>query len=360
MYRHNYYLIPRPIQLLNNYDRWRKRAESISLSPKAKMRLEWIIFYHTAGKKNASFTVRHFGISRSKFYFWFSRFNEKNLKTLEDNPSTPRTKRSWQPDPAVLDRMIDLRKQHMHWNKVKLAVAYETDYQEKISSWQFQRTIKAFNLYPPKKRKDGRSKNKAEKQLITYDLRRKLKDLYCLDTKVLHLFGVKYYILVAIAHKEKVAYARAYTSHSSKTATDFLERLGYLLGEAPAVILTDNGSEFARHFNQACKEKGIERYFSRPRTPKDNPVAERLIQTFIYEYLNDGNFSPDLQEFNRLITDWLIEYNSVRPHQSLNYLTPLQCAEKTGLLSKRSSSRTTHNILLTLWYNCRKLHCLRH
>ena len=340
MYQHNYYLVPKPIQLLNTYDRWRKRAEILPLSEKAKLRLEWIIFYYTAGDRNASYTAKHFGISRSKFYFWFSRFNERNLKTLEDNSSVPKTKRSWQPDPVMLDRMISLRKAHLHWNKVKLAKVYETDYGEKISSWQFQRTIRVFNLYPPKKKPDGRKKNKAKKQLITYDLRRKLKNLYCLDTKVLHLFGVKYYILVAIAHTEKVAYARAYKSHTSKTAKDFLERLEYLLGETPSVILTDNGSEFEKHFAEACKEKGIKRYFSRPRTPKDNPVVERLIQTFIYEYLNDGNFSSDLKEFNRLITEWLIEYNSVRPHQSINYLTPLQCAEKTGLLSKRSSSRT--------------------
>ena len=238
--------------------------------------------------------------------------------------------------------MIDLRKRYIYWGKVKLAHVYRTKYGDEISSWQFQRTIKAFNLYPIKKRKDKRRRNKAKKQLISYDLRKKLKDLYCLDTKVLHLFGMKYYILVAIAHKEKIAYSRAYTSHSSKTAADFLERLEYLLGRVPAVILTDNGTEFAKHFSKACKEKGIKRYFSKPRTPKDNPVVERLIQTFIYEYLNDGNFSPDLEEFNRLITEWLIEYNSIRPHQSLNYLTPLQCAEKTGLLSKRYSSRTLY------------------
>ena len=40
MYHHNYYLIPKPIQLLNPYDRWRKRAELINLSSKAQKRLE--------------------------------------------------------------------------------------------------------------------------------------------------------------------------------------------------------------------------------------------------------------------------------------------------------------------------------
>ena len=341
MYQTNYYLIPKPIQSLNPYDRWRKRAALIGLSLKAQKRLEWIIFYRTAGKNNASYTANHFGISRSKFYFWQSRFNELDLITLEDTSSTPKTKRTWKPDPEVLVRMIKLRKKHIHWSKLKLAVVYERIYGEKISSWQFQRVIQEFKLYPAAKKKDGRKKNGAKKQIISYEIRKNTKNLYCLDTKVLWLFGVKYYILVAIAHTEKVAYARAYTSHSSKAAADFLDRLEYLLGENIEVILTDNGSEFEKYFNEACMFRGITRYFSRVRTPKDNPVVERLIKTLIYEHLNDGNFSSNLDEFNRLITDWLIVYNDIRPHQHLNYLTPLQCAEKTGLLSKRSSSSTS-------------------
>lgn len=342
MYQHNYYLKPKPIQLLNPYDRWRKRAELIGLSEKARLRLEWVIFYKTAGNNNASYTSSHFGISRSKFYFWYSRFNEQDLTTLEDRPSIPQTKRIWRPDPDVLVRMVKLRRKHLHWSKLKLATLYENIYGEKISSWQFQRVIQEFKLYPQKKKRDRRKNNGAKKQIISYEIRRNAKNLYCLDTKVLWLFGVKYYILVAIAHTEKVAYARAYTSHSSKAAADFLARLEYLLGRNIEIILTDNGSEFERYFNEACMARGITRYYSRVKTPKDNPVVERLIKTFIEEYLNDGNFSPQLDEFNRLITNWLIVYNDVRPHQSINYLTPLQCAEKTGLLSKRSSSRTIH------------------
>lgn len=340
MYQHNYYLIPKPIQPLSPYNRWRKRAELIKLSPKAQKRLEWIIFYKTAGKNNASYTAKYFGISRSKFYFWYSRFNEINLKTLEDTPSTPKTKRTWKPDPETLIRMIKLRKKYIHWSKLKLAVVYERIYKEKISSWQFQRVITEFNLYPARKKKDNRRKNGAKKQIISYEIRRKIKNLYCLDTKILWLFGIKYYILVAISHTEKVAYARAYTSHSSKAAADFLARLEYLLGKHIEVILTDNGTEFKKNFDTACQTQSIKRYFSRVRTPKDNPVVERLIKTFIYEYLNDGNWSPNIDEFNCLITDWLIVYNDIRPHQHLNYLTPLQCAERTGLLSKRSSSST--------------------
>jgi len=36
----------------------------------------------------------------------------------------------------------------------------------------------------------------------------------------------------------------------------------------------------------------------------------------------------NIPEANQGLTTWLIKYNSVRPHQALDYLTPLEYAEK--------------------------------
>jgi hypothetical protein len=192
---------------------------------------------------------------------------------------------------------------------------------------------------PPKKEKKCRG-NGAKKQLISYTIRQNSSNLFSIDTKVLHLFGKKNYILVALGHDSKIAYMRAYSTHSSKASADFLARLEYLLGAKPEIILTDNGSEFQKDFDKACQTKNITRYYSRIRTPKDNPEVERMIKTFIEEWLVDGNWSPNLQQFNKLITDFLIIYNNVRPHEKLDNLTPLAYAEQNGLLSKRSSSCT--------------------
>ena len=71
---------------------------------------------------------------------------------------------------------------------------------------------------------------------------------------------------------------------------------------------TDNGSEFALEFEKATAKLGIQRYFSRVKTPKDNPEIERFNENLDYE--------------------WLIEYNFNRPHQSLAYLTPIDYIEK--------------------------------
>ena len=68
----------------------------------------------------------------------------------------------------------------------------------------------------------------------------------------------------------------------------------------------------------------IKQYFSRPQTPQDNAYVERLIGTIEREFIEQGNLVFDLEEQQQLIDEWLEEYHSFRPHQSLDYLTPNQ------------------------------------
>ena len=91
--------------------------------------------------------------------------------------------------------------------------------------------------------------------------------------------------------------------------------------------MPNNGTEFSHYFDKAARDLGITRYFSRVKTPKDNPEIERFNQTLEYEWLNDGNFELNCNNFNRNLTQWLVEYNFNRPHQTLDYLTPMEYIE---------------------------------
>ena len=107
----------------------------------------------------------------------------------------------------------------------------------------------------------------------------------------------------------------------------------------------DNGSEFEKDFKKACEELSLPQWYSRPRTPKDNPVLERFNRTIQEEFVDIIDVGvEDVEEFNRRLTDFLIEYNNVRPHETLDYLTPLEYID-TYLSSRvlpMSSSRTTY------------------
>ena len=151
--------------------------------------------------------------------------------------------------------------------------------------------------------------------------------LFHIDTIVIYWNGLKRYILTGVDHVSKLGYARMYKNKSSRSAADFLYRLRYLVNQPIENFQTDNGSEFALEFERATAKLGIHRYMPRVETPKDNPEIERFNETLEYEWLYNFTLSLGPQELNPQLTEWLIEYNFNRPHQSLAYLTPVEYIE---------------------------------
>jgi len=342
-----YYLIPQ-IKLLSKYERWRKTALILKLSKEARNRLEWIIHYHTKAEKNASLTARYFGISRKTFYKWFRVFDENNiytLQSLEDASKAPLHVRQKEITQTEEQRLIKLRQQHMCWGKEKIARVYKSEYGEEISSWKAQYTIKNNNLFLNhlkkekivKKRKKSRSKGKKK---LTIELTSKLPDykkqagyIICLDTIHIHWNGLRRYIFTAIDKYGKMSYARMYKSKSSLNGKDFLYRLNYLFDNQMPKVGHDNGTEFKKYFQEGCEELHIAQYLSRVKTPKDNPDCERFNQTLQTEFINMGNMRFDIDEFNKNLTEWLIEYNFKRPHITLNYQTPAEFSKVLPMYS---------------------------
>lgn len=299
------------------------------LSKSARHRLKWFDYYHKC--QNVAQTCRHFGISRKTFYKWKSKYDPYNLYTLEDESRAPKNPRRPEITPTEEERIIELRKKHLCYSKIKLAVIYERIYHQSISSWKIQRIIQKYKLYPnPKKiaKITHKRLNAVKKKRITI-LKKRPKNgfLLCLDTIELSIQEIKRYIFTAIDHYSKVAFARMYQHANSYNAKDFLNRLLYLVDGKIENIQTDNGSEFAKYFEQGCQRLGLARYYSRPRTPKDNPVNERFNQTLRREFIRQGNYCPEPIKFNRFLTEWLIEYNFHRPHAALNNKTPIQLTE---------------------------------
>ena len=323
----------KPIELMDNVSRWRAIATDINLSPKAFLRLEWMIFYETVGNKDAYTTANHFAITAKTFYKWHKRFDNGLVCKLEDESKAPIHRRKWTVTVDQQMRIKKLRLKYIHYGKKKLKKLYKDEYNETISTWKIERVIRCFNLYPDKIKKDKlqkKLKNQIKKNRIQ---KLNIKDehwfLFHLDTIVIYWGSTKRYILTAIDHHGKIAYARSYKNKSSRSAKDFLYRLHYLIDAKITNIQTDNGSEFYLEFEQALQDLEILHWFSRPRTPKDNAICERFNQTLQYEWLNDGNFTIDCDKLNVTMTEWLIEYNFHRPHETLDYQTPFGYYEKT-------------------------------
>ena len=340
-----FYLIPN-IKLLSKHARWRTITTKLDLSKKAKLRLEWMIYYETKANSNASLTCRHFGITRSLWYNWRNRFDENNLRSLEDRSTSPLNKRQKEYTSLQYERIVNLRKKYIRYGKVKLYHIYNKLYKDAdITQWKTQCIIEVSGLYynAKKAQRTANKRNKAIKKKRITELKKKPKIGYliCLDTIVKHYNGQKRYILTAIDKYAKTAYARMYKNHNSLSAQDFLYRLLYLIDGNMQYAQTDNGSEFQKHFENACIKLNIPQYYSRNRTPKDNPDIERFNRTVKEEFIQLGNMSTNVSIFNRNITEWLIEYNFHRPHQTLEYMTPIAFTRKYSKVSKMYSSNTT-------------------
>ena len=90
----------------------------------------------------------------------------------------------------------------------------------------------------------------------------------------------------------------------------------------PAAIQVDNGTEFtSRVVDQWAHQNQVELHFIERGKPTQNALIESFNGKFRDECLNQ-NWFVDLRHAREVIEAWRVDYNTVRPHSSLRYLTP--------------------------------------
>ncbi len=90
----------------------------------------------------------------------------------------------------------------------------------------------------------------------------------------------------------------------------------------PENIIVDNGPEFISNVLDAwAYERGVKLHFIRPGKPVDNAFMESFNGKFRDECLNQ-NWFMSLGHAREVIEGWRVDYNMVRPHSSLEDMTP--------------------------------------
>jgi len=87
----------KPVILKDRYERWRGVADHSGFTIPERLRVEWMVFYYTVVKENATLTAQHFGISMKTFRKWFKRFKDSKYEvhSLADRSRAPHGKRHW-------------------------------------------------------------------------------------------------------------------------------------------------------------------------------------------------------------------------------------------------------------------------
>lgn len=115
--------------------------------------------------------------------------------------------------------------------------------------------------------------------------------------------------------------------------TSIVERISQRYNRTPDRIQVDNGSEFiSKALDRWAYDNQVTLDFSRPGKPTDNPYIESFNGSFRDECLNLHWFLS-LEDARQKIDDWRTEYNSYRPHSSIDGLTPEQYISKHQITS---------------------------
>jgi putative transposase len=103
----------------------------------------------------------------------------------------------------------------------------------------------------------------------------------------------------------------------------------------PKIIVSDNGPELtSRVVLLWAQEHDVEWHYIDPGKPQQNGFTESMNGKIRDEFLNEHWFTS-LEEARLLAAQWLYDYNHVRPHSSLNYLTPMQFVQQQEAVGVR-------------------------
>lgn len=288
-------------------------------------------------KHGLTATIEAFSVKRSTLFWWKQQQKEGKgmIEALNECPKTPHhtRKRNW-PIP-ITSAIKHQRTLHPNIGKDKVRILitpFCREHQLPIPSVStIGRIIKdcgGLRIYPQKVRHNGKVVPFKRKKVLhkPKDFKTEYEGhLTALDTIERFVHGCRRYIITFEDIHTRFAFAWSTTSHASLAAKEFFEYCRRVFPHPFVNVLTDNGSEFMKHFDEELRRLHLIHYHTYPRTPKMNAHCERFNRTLQEEFVN---FHTGLlltpSSFNQKLIPWLVWYNTERPHWGLDLQSPMQ------------------------------------
>ena len=267
-----------------------------------------------------------YGISRKTGYKWRERFVSHGLNGMEEHSRRP----SNHPDQlreAVVCEMVRLKQAHPTWGPRKIRELYRRHHQgaQLPSESSFKRVLEQAGLTQPRKRRAARESGRLARGLKA----EAPNDIWTVDFKGWwhDARGQRVEPLtVRDEHSRMLLELRAVEDARTETVRRCFERLFEQHG-LPGAIRSDNGPPFASTHGLHGLSRlsvwwlalGIDLERSRPACPQDNGAHERM-HLDVKRELQAGRIGRDQAAFDL----WREEFNTQRPHESLNMATPAE------------------------------------
>jgi transposase InsO family protein len=323
------------------------------ISEQAKERCRILAFWEKYGDLA---TKEAFKVSRATLFRWQKKLKETKgqLEGLNKKSTAPKCRRKRIIPNEVRDFILKEREFDPHLSKDKLSILMMEDKVAHLSPSTVGRMLndlKEQRILPStiKLSYHAKSDRFHEKTRIK---RKKLRSkgheggLVKADSIIRFHDGVRRYIVTAIDTKAKFAFALAYKNHSSDSATDFMQKFKYVAPVSLTHVQTDNCSEFAKHFEIYLEKNNIVHFHTYPRCPKQNSEIERFNRTISEAFISRNLYllAYDIDAFNEKLMEWLLWYNTRRPHWSLGLISPLRYIVSTLSAQESQMCWTTTNI----------------
>jgi len=253
--------------------------------------------------------VRWLGVSGSKFYSWKSRIGRPN----RHNATVP--KNGWLL-PWEKTRILDFQERFPEEGYRRLTyMMIDADVVAASPSSVYRILLAAGRL----KRWSDRESKKGE----GFEHPKKAHEHWHVDISYLNVCGTFYYLFSILD-----GYSRAILEWDIREAMKeadveiILQRAREKFPDARPRIISDNGPQFiARDFKDFIRISGMTHVKTSPYYPESNGKIERWHKTVKSECIRPRT-PLSLQDAKRLVGEFVHEYNTVRLHSAIGYVTP--------------------------------------
>ncbi len=280
--------------------------------------------------------ARRNGVSRQTLHTWLRRYAEGGMAALADKSSKPESC-PHQMAPVMEARVVELRRAHPRWGPRSIRTQLAKEGFPVPGRSSIYRTLVRHHLLEPTQRKRSRSDYKRWE-------RSRSMELWQMDiVGRFHLAdGTEVKVVTGVDDHSRFCICAHVVARA--TARPVCEALQWALRThgVPDQILTDNGKVFTARFGQGpgpvlfdriCANNGIRHLLTAPYSPTTTGKVERFHKTMRSEFLVDHDrVHQSIEALQRALDEWVAEYNTNRPHQSLGDRPP---AERFALATAR-------------------------
>jgi transposase InsO family protein len=252
------------------------------ITEKAKERAKILTFWKKYGFEA---TTEAFSVPKRTLHRWKASLAANGkLEALNPKSRAPKARRTRTWDVRTLEELRRLRfkrpnlgKEKLYPELLKFCTMYHLPCPKPRTIGRLVKDLGGLRQVPLRITGTGRIK-----PLTRVPALRKpkgLKALYpghvvALDTFEEHINGTRRYVITFIDLYTRFGFALATGSHASLAARDFFNLCQSVFPFPFVNVLTDNGSEFKKHFSDVLLELHLTHFHTRPRTPKQNAHSE--------------------------------------------------------------------------------------